>query len=168
MKLQFAILSSLFLLACGEKEDDTATTDDSSFAPSDGTWNVGEMETVSNTCGMEDDMSGDTGDSDDDTFQMTANGGGNYTLVMDEETTLTCSLSSKELSCEPYEIIDTDEEMDMTFTQNMRLSGTFSSETSLDANLKMDMSCEGEGCAFLEMVGMTVPCTMELSFTATK
>ena len=91
---------------------------------------------------------------------------GGYTLQMDDETSLNCSLSGKDLSCDPFDNVDVDEEMDMTINQKMTLLGTFSSETLFDGNLKIDMTCEGEGCSFLEMFGMTMPCAMELSFSA--
>jgi hypothetical protein len=169
MKSHLLILSSLFLISCGDKEEDSEiTTDNNSFTPADGTWNVGDMEEVSNTCGMEDDMSEDTGDNEDDTFQLTANGSGNYTLQMDDETILNCSLSDYDLTCDPFEIIEADEESDMTFIQSINVSGVFASETVLGGNLKIDMSCEGEGCALLEMLGITVPCSMTFSFQATQ
>lgn len=167
---KWMLLMPLALMACGDKTDDTSTEEGgeetTSIEPQDGSWTMTALETTEDTCGMEE---GDTGsaDNDSDPLTLTNNADGTFSLAIDEDITFTCSLSGSDFTCDPVVMSEEDAEMNMTFNQTFNLSGMFSSNTALDANVDIEMSCEGEGCAMLEQFGMTMPCNMVGTFSAT-
>ena len=140
------------------------------FAPEEGEWTVNRSESVSNTCGFENDelQGDDTGSNEKDTFIISTTEDGGYNIDLGEDKILSCLLDNQDLICEPFEFIEDDVEMAMTITQIMTHSGTFSSETEFNGNIKVDMDCAGDGCSMLEMFGITIPCTAEMTMFASK
>ena len=138
------------------------------FAPEEGEWTVNHSETVSNTCGFEDEGEEDIGSNEKDTFIISSTEDGGYNIDLDEDMILYCLLDNQELTCEPFEITEDDVEMATTITQIMIHSGTFASETELNVNVIVDLDCVGDGCSMLEMFGITIPCTAEMTMSASK
>lgn len=166
---KWMLLMPLALMACGDKTEDTAEeSGDATVQPQEGAWSMTEIEFVSDTCGFEDGPD-DTGSSDADTSMMnlTLNTDGTYGLVVDEELTFTCTLSGSDFTCEPLEMSESEPDSDMTFISKFNISGTFPTNTSFDGNVNMEMTCDGADCASLADFGMTLPCSMEGTFTAT-
>ena len=169
MKL-YALLLPLAFIACGEKTEDTSTdvetTTETSLQPQEGGWTMTDLEITENTCGAgEEEMD----EEDPSTMTLTRTAEGAYTLVLDEDTTFTCTLSDAELTCETVTATEESEEleeMDATVTQTYNLGASFTSDTELSGSMSVDMSCEGEGCEMFELFGMTMPCGMVGTFNA--
>ena len=143
------------------------------FSPEEGEWMVERSETFSNTCGFEDketeeETEDETTSNEKDTFVLSSTKDGGYNIDLDEEMTLNCLLDNQDLTCEPFELIDADVEMATTITQLMTHTGTFSSETELDVHVMVDLDCAGDGCPMLEMFGITIPCSAEMTMLALK
>ena len=154
MNTIFSMGLALSLVGCG------------GFIPEEGEWTVNSSETVSNTCGFEDEE--DTGSNEEDTFIISSTDDGGYNIDLDEDITLYCLLDKKDMTCESFEFTEDIVEMAITTTQIMNYSGSFASETKFNGTLKVDMDCIGDGCSMLEMFGITVPCTAEMIMLASK
>jgi hypothetical protein len=165
---KWMLLMPLALIACGDKTDDTSTEggeETASVQPQEGAWTMTSIEFTTDTCGMDE---GDTGATDDTAaLNLTKNEDGSYTMVVDEELTLSCALSGADFTCDPVTMSEEDADAGMTFIQTINLSGVFESNTAFNGDIGMEMSCEGENCAMLEQFGMTMPCSMEGTFAAT-
>lgn len=165
----FTLLMPLALIACGEKSEDTAaeeTTEEAAFAPQEGGWDVSALNITEDTCGMGDGE----GDDEGGLANLTKNEDGSYLLAVGEEGDMmefTCSLGGMELTCDAITEVEEDTDSQMTWTTSMEIGVTFTSETELDGSMGMDVSCEGEGCAMLADLGMTMPCSINGEFTAT-
>ena len=167
----FTLLMPLALIACGDKSEDTAaeeTTEETAFAPQEGGWDVSPLTITEDTCGMGEDE----GDGEDEggIANLTKNEDGSYLLAVGEEGDMmefTCSLGGMDLTCDAITKVEEDTESEMTWTTSMEVGVTFSSETELTGSLGMDLNCEGNGCAALAEMGMTMPCSLTGEFTAT-
>ncbi len=164
---KWMLLMPLALIACGDKTEDTAGEEGDAVTvePQEGGWTMTSIEFTSDTCGMEDE--GDTGEVDNTAaLNLTKNDDGSYTLLLDEELSFACSVSGSDFSCEPAVMTESEQDADMTFTQTFTLGGVFASNTELNGDVGMDMTCEGADCAMLAEVGFTMPCSMVGVFTA--
>ena len=55
---------------------------------------------------------------------------------------------------------------DLTFISTFNISGTFTTNTAFNGDVGMDMAARSD-CAMLADFGMTMPCSMSGTFTAT-
>ncbi|MFT5685440.1 MAG: hypothetical protein ACI8RZ_006391 [Myxococcota bacterium] len=175
------LLSVVFLLAaCGDKEDDSGTTDsgdttdtdttdttDESITPEDGDWYSGEKVIEKDTCGFGDEGE-DTG-SKDDSVTLTVTSETTFTLDDGDKFNASCTFDSAgAFICEPQvEMSDyTTHGVDAILTISQSFGGSFSSSTEGNLTLSIDASCEGGDCGFLtKKGGITLPCTTSASFT---
>ena len=155
------------LIACGEKTEDTSadttnttdTTQEEAFAPTTGDWTMTNLEITADTCGL---TEGDTGTPEDTLMNLTLNTDGSYTLVVDSELSFSCTLTGREMACDPYT------QNNQGITQNMVVNVSFSDANTLHGSLGMDLICEeGTDCSMYEQMGMTIPCSTVASFDGT-
>jgi len=168
---KWMLLMPLALMACGDKTEDTATNEDgetteTAIEPQEGGWTMTDLEFTTDTCGMDE---GDTGSSEPEpaALNLTANADGSYTLVLDDEISLTCNMSGADFACDPLSMTEEDQDPNMVLTQTITINAVFSSNTAFNGDVGMEMSCEGSDCAMLADFGMTMPCSMEGTFAAT-
>lgn len=163
---KWMLLMPLALLACGDKTDDTAG-DAATIEPQEGAWTMSDLEFAVDTCGF--DEGGDTGAAEPEPapINLTKNEDGSYALRIDEDLNFSCALSGADLTCDPYEMVDSEPDSDMTLTQTFNIGAVFTSNTSLDGSVSMETTCDGADCEMFESAGMTLPCSMEGTFSAT-
>lgn len=166
---KWMLLMPLALMACGDKTEDTAETEDeTTVQPQEGAWTMSEIDFSSDTCGFEDGPD-DTGsdESEDSMMNLTLNEDGSYGLLVDDELTFSCALSGSTFTCDTLEVSESEPDSDMTFISTFNISGTFTTNTDFNGDVGMDMACDGADCAMLAEFGMTLPCSMSGTFTAT-
>ena len=166
---KWMLLMPLALMACGDKTEDTSEEGgETAVQPQEGAWTMSEIDFISDTCGFEDGP-GDTGSSEPETSTMnlTLNEDGSYGLLVDDELTFSCALSGSAFTCDPLEVSEAEPDSDMTFISTFNISGTFTTNTAFNGDVGMDMACDGADCAMLADFGMTLPCSMSGTFTAT-
>ena len=165
---KWMLLMPLALMACGDKTEDTAGEEGETVTvePQEGGWTMTDLEFTTDTCGMDE---GDTGSSEPEpaALNLTANADGSYTLVLDDEISLTCNMSGADFACDPLSMTEEDQDPNMVLTQTITINAVFSSNTAFNGDVGMEMSCEGSDCAMLAEFGMTMPCSMEGTFAAT-
>lgn len=182
------------LSACGSKigvEDTDGATEGSGDAGSGGEAGSGEGDgsggdfspeeghyslvtaVQSDSCGLSGGATEGTGG-----FTLTHDSGATWTLQTDTTATdtgttggssTTCTLSDKDLGCEPIvtETPFTDLGMDVTLVLSMNLSATFLSASEAGGVASYEASCTGADCASLSAFGFVLPCSYVLDFTAT-
>lgn len=152
------------LIACGDKTEDTSsnTTTDTTdttqeaFTPTTGEWTMSNLEITSDTCGLGES---DTGTPEDTLMNLTLNTDGSYTLEVDAELSFSCTLTGRDMACDPYT------QSNQGITQSMVVNVTFSDANTLHGSLGMDLTCaEGADCSMYQQMGMTIPCSMVGSF----
>ena len=148
------------LIACGDKTEDTsADTTQEAFTPTTGEWTMSNLEITSDTCGLGES---DTGAPEDTLMNLTLNTDGSYTLVVDSELSFSCTLTGRDMACDPYT------QSNQGITQSMVVNVTFSDANTLHGSLGMDLTCaEGADCSMYQQMGMTIPCSMVGSFDGT-
>ncbi len=136
-------------------------------SPASGTWVLGSQEVVSDTCGFGFDEDDDSGDTEEDSFDLVDNEDGTFTIDMGEDTELSCTLSGSSFTCpDTIENIPADG-MDATLDYAIGIAGDFSGNEAMDATMTLTLSCEGADCTTLgDAMEMTVPCGAELSYSA--
>jgi hypothetical protein len=150
------------LIACGDKTEDTSsntttdTTQEEAFAPTLGEWTMTNLEITADTCGL---TQGDTGTPEDSVLTLTQNTDGTYGLTVDADLSFSCTLTGKNLACDPYT------QSDNGISQSMTVTATFVDANNLHGSLGMDLTCaEGADCSMYQQMGMTIPCSMVGSF----
>ena len=164
---KWMLLMPLALMACGDKTDDTAGDDPAeTIEPQEGAWTMSDLVFTTDTCGFDE---GDTGAEEPEPapINLTKNEDGSYVMRIDEDLNFSCSLSGADFTCEPYEMIDSEPDGDLTLTQSFNIGAVFTSNTSLDGTVSMETTCEGADCSMFEESEMTLPCSMEGTFSAT-
>mgnify|MGYP003960143035 FL=1 len=165
---KWMLLMPLALMACGDKTEDTATEEavEATIEPQEGGWTMTDLEFTTDTCGMTEE---DTGSSELEpaTLDLTKNTDGTYTLILDDDMSLTCNIGGADFACDPLSMTDEDQDPNMVLTQTMSINAVFSSNTAFNGDVGMEMSCEGSDCAMLADFGMTMPCSLEGTFAAT-
>lgn len=146
-----------------------------SFAPTTGTWMTGNPTVVSNTCSTGGDTGGDTGGPQAETFNITDNGDGTFTITSASsdtgsmDLTLTCTLDGKSFTCTPFtQDNPVGYGMDATITIAITATGDFSDESTMSMTQTMDMTCAGADCGTIETMGnLTLPCQAVATADAT-
>lgn len=161
---KWMLLMPLALMACGDKTDDTAGGDSSAIEPQEGPWTMSDLEFTVDTCGFDE---GGENDTEPASINLAKNDDGSYVMRIDEDLNFSCELSGADFTCEPYEMIESEPDSDQTLTQTFTIGAVFTSNTSFDGSVNMSTTCEGADCAMFEEEGMTLPCSMEGTFTAT-
>ena len=161
---KWMLLMPLALMACGDKTEDTATTEEetteTAIEPQEGGWTMTDLEFTTDTCEM--------GNNEwDPTLDLTGNDDGSYTLVLDDDISLTCNMSGADFACDPLSTTEEGQDANMVMTQTITINAVFSSNTAFNGDVGMEMTCEGDGCATLADFGMTMPCSLEGTFAAT-
>ncbi|HJN76730.1 MAG TPA: hypothetical protein QGF58_22565 [Myxococcota bacterium] len=172
----------LFALSCGDKDNDSASTDDSEvthdsepepFAPTWGDWLTVDGETTDDTCNFEDDDTGAPGGS---TITLADAGEGAFTVTVQGDEgvqTFTCALSEMDFSCDTQTVLtidasDLDPEWDAIITGTATPMGSFSDENTMSGQQVVETTCAGEDCEEVATTaGLTIPCGFTLNFTAT-
>lgn len=150
-------VSSLFLLAPGCAGEDQAN-------PPSGTWTYRDGGVVMNTCGTEDLY------RDPNTmFTLVNNGDGSFTVDQGNEEDFDCNIDGMSFEC-PYRLGGTETNADVmaTVSWELRVDGTFSSDTQMSGTQTVEFTCSGNGCALAPALGWTLPCTYEVAFDAEK
>jgi len=134
------------------------------FKPTQGTWVVDEMVTVTDECGLAGfSTEGSAGTTlqlsllEGDSFRMAYDGGG---------TVLDCDITSDEglYDCDPALQTDTtavDMGIDCTIEVAIHASGHFVSTDEVSINSTIDMEGTGSGCTVMATMGFVFPCSME-------
>lgn len=163
----WTVLLPVVLLACGDKSEDTATTEEEvvNMTPQEGAWTMTDLEFTTDTCGFGEDTG--SGEPEPAAMNLVKNTDGSYKLTLDEDTEFACSLSGANFTCEPKVMTEEDAEAGITVTTTLTLGSVFSSNTAMSGNVGMDMTCSGDNCAMLAQFGMTLPCGMAGTFNAT-
>ena len=162
---KWMLLMPLALMACGDKTDDTAGDDSATIQPQEGAWTMSDLEFTVDTCGF--DEGGDNEDAEPASINLTKNEDGSYVMRIDEDLNFSCALSGADFTCDPYEMVEAEPDSDLTLTQTFTIGAVFSSNTAFDGSVTMSTTCEGDDCSMFEEEGMTLPCSMEGTFSAT-
>jgi hypothetical protein len=157
------ILLTLIFACTSNKGDDTSSGSNSNtetqFEPTTGDWYTESMDVLSDSCGINEGPD-DTGDSDDsDTIQLIKVSDGEYSLVVDEELSFSCTLSGMNLSCAETTIENPEEGMFATLLFKITATSVLSSETEMTLSSDMEIDCSGQDCALFESNGFDFPCT---------
>ena len=167
--MKTSILMGLFFVGCGEKEETEASTEEKIeseeteeteevFLPQEGEWLLSPLVVTENSCEFED--AGEEGE----VAELRANEDGSYDFVLDEEMSFGCTVENMVLECESLSVEEANEGAVLTYTYSIEAS--FSSETEMAGSVQMEFNCDGEGCAAIEEMGMSLPCVLAGDFTA--
>ncbi len=161
------------LAACGQddKNDSGGTQDsgaESSFSPQEGPWVLTAQSFLVNTCFQV----ADDEPLDQTPFQLTSNGDGTFSVQPgdSEAEPMVCTLVDHDFECldVTFFLLDYSEfEMDALFTAHGDVTGSFSSETQMEARQTYEITCEGEDCqAIAEKKFENLPCQIDLEIQA--
>ena len=137
-----------------------------SFAPTEGTWTMGDFEVSEDTCNL--DSGEETEESEPTTFALTLTDGG-FTIKGDGDgaETVSCTLENQDFTCDSLSSNLMEEET-ITLTLTTSYSGSFVSAGEFNADIENTLSCEGSDCeTFSTQSGIDVPCNVNGSSNAT-
>ena len=134
------------------------------FQPDGGTWLVVESELTMDQCGLTDLVDRGTPGSTlellstDDLFSMKFEGG---------ETVHCSAEDSQDFHCDPTETVDTtarDNNLKADIPVVIETYGVFSDSSSMWMESLVDIDCEGQDCALIEiLLGTSFPCQMAMA-----
>ena len=158
------------LAACGGKSDDSGSTAETPFSPSEGSWSWSGLSYASDECAFE----GEFPVSLLEAYQwtLTAEDGG-FVLEGVGLDPLSCTLDGQDFSCdlslttEPAEWPEGSEntgDPEVTNILTGAATGTFSDEMTSTGSIVATVVCEGTDCdAYVADLGRSNPCTTELA-----
>lgn len=140
-----------------------ATGPGSSVQPVSGLWDYMDGGIFENSCGT------DSVYTDPDTiFQLTSDDSGSFTVEQGSEPDFQCTLDGLEFICPSRLSNDTPiPGADAVLRGNVRIEGEFVDARSMSGRQTADITCEGADCAFAPALGLTLPCSYSVDFSAT-
>ena len=165
LRTGLAIALCVFLPACGELGGGEGGESEGAAPgadPQTGAWLYQEGASISDTCMIPGwDVDGTT------EFGLTNNGDGSFT-VLREGQDIECTVAGDNFSCLPVALDPIMQDgLDATFNLEVTYVGTFSSNTALEGERTIDVTCTGSSCdAAAAAIMSSYPCAVVDSFSA--
>ena len=151
------------LLACDSSlGGEGSETEGSDANPQTGAWLYLEGSSISDSCMIPGwNVDGTT------EFGLTNNGDGTFT-VLREGQNIECTVSGDDFTCAPVPLDPIMQDgLDATFNLEVTYVGTFSSNTALEGERTIDVTCTGSSCdAAAAAIMSSYPCAVVDSFSA--
>ena len=75
-----------------------------------------------------------------------------------------CPITGTQFTCDTLTIVESVDDLGITLTAELTLTGNLNSNTSMDAELEAYLAdCDGSACGLLDLFGVSLPCTVEMS-----
>lgn len=134
------------------------------YEPTTGVWNYVNEGIIANSCGIEDLY------TDPNTeFYLSNNGDGTFTILREESEDFDCVMSGEDFACPDRIGGMTDvAALSITVSWQIRVDGSFASETSMSGVQTLTFACDGDACDLAGLAGASFPCAYEYAFTAEK
>ncbi|MBW2261611.1 MAG: hypothetical protein JRG91_06520 [Deltaproteobacteria bacterium] len=156
--LAIALAASFVAAGCGSDGNGGGTIN-----PNSGTWLFVPGSIVDDTCEYADPPTDPSGD-----FAMLSTGDGTFT-VNDGDVVFDCTVSGSAFNC-PERLTETIDAspLDAIVSVHVSITGTFSSANAASGRQTANVTCVGADCAAAgAAVGVTFPCSVSETFTAT-
>lgn len=171
MRETFIFAGMLLFTGCGEKTDDTGSTEEG-FAPTAGQWSWQGTEYTSDSCNMADAFPVETIDAAQWDLVLTDDG---FTLDNEiwTDPPIECVVTGSDFTCSIVTVnspeawpegTETEGAPDATYTTDATVEGVFSDADNATISMTGALSCEGADCAAHgEANGRVAPCTSNIA-----
>ena len=171
MRTTFLLSGLALFVGCGEKTDDTGSSDDA-FSPTAGQWSWQGTEYTTDSCNMAESFPVETIDAAQWDLVLSDDG---FTLDNElwTDPPIECVVSGSDFTCSIVTVntpeawpegSEQEAAPDATYTNNATVDGVFLNAETATIAMTGDLSCEGADCAAHgEASGRVAPCSSSIN-----